>query len=222
MKRIIIITIMVIGLISCSKDINSKLIGTWINFNLYNGIKEITFTKETIEINEYKLGGNPDNKIIWEYLIIDDIIFIKENNNVEYYYGSPFFNYLVMDNKLIMTGDYFEIFTKKNNKNISNIKKKLNGRWNFNENDKNIEFIFSDNKLNIIEYNINGDINVENNTTFEINENYLIFENKMDILRQIYLYNNTLLYFINNDVLYLFQGAVGEIEPKMIYIYRIK
>ncbi|MCL2244895.1 MAG: hypothetical protein FWC03_10590, partial [Treponema sp.] len=82
--------------------------------------------------------------------------------------------------------------------------------------------IFSDNKLNIIEYNINGDINVENNTTFEINENYLIFENKMDILRQIYLYNNTLLYFINNDVLYLFQGAVGEIEPKMIYIYRIK
>ena len=213
---------MVIGLISCSKDINSKLIGTWINFNPYNGIKEITFTKETIEINEYKLGRNPDNKIIWEYIIIDDIIFIKENNNVEYYYGSPFFNYLVMDNKLIITGDYFEIFTKKNNKNILNLKKELNGRWNFNENDKNIEFIFSDNKLNIIEYNINGDIKVENNTTFEINEKYLIFENKMDILRQIYLYNNTLLYFINNDVLYLFQGAVGEIEPKMIYIYRIK
>jgi len=222
MKRIIIITIMVIGLISCTKDINSKLIGTWINFNPYNGIKEITFTKETIEINEFKLGRNPDNKIIWEYIIIDDIIFIKENNNVEYYYGSPFFNYLVMDNKLIITGDYFEIFTKKNNKNILNLKKELNGRWNFNENDKNIEFIFSDNKLNIIEYNINGDIKVENNTTFEINEKYLIFENKMDILRQIYLYNNTLLYFINNDVLYLFQGGVGEIDPKMIYIYRIK
>jgi len=36
----------------------------------------------------------------------------------------------------------------------------------------------------------------------EINDNYLIFEKKMDILRQIHLYNNTLLYFFNNIVFY--------------------
>jgi hypothetical protein len=220
MKKIILIAFFVIGLNGCSKDPNSNLLGTWIGFDQYNGIRELIFTEETMTINEYKLGGNPDIEIIREYIIIDDIIFIKENDDEEYYYGSPFYSYLIMNNKLVLTGEYFEIYTKKKNKNFVNIKNEINGRWIFSENNKNIEFIFSNNSLKIIEFNLNG--NIENNTAFEINEKYLILEKTGGILNDIYLHNNKFIYFINNDVLYLFQGGVGEIVQKTIYLNRIK
>jgi hypothetical protein len=220
MKRIILIVFLVIGLNSCSKDYDSNLLGTWTGFNHYDGIKELIFTKDTITINEYKFGGNPDSKIIWDYTIIDDIIFIKDNNDEVYYYSFPFFSYLVKDNKLFLTGEYYEIYTKKKSRNLMDIKKELNGRWLYSENNNNIEFIFSDNKLNIIEYNVNG--NIENNTTFEINDNYLILENTGNILNGIYLHNKYFLYFIGKDVLYLFQGSVGELSKIMIYLKKLK
>jgi hypothetical protein len=220
MKKILFIFLVMAALNGCSKSLEDKIIGTWVNFDQYNGLKEITFSYENLKIKQYQYGGDTDIEIIRNYKIVDDIVFIRNYNRDEYYYDCPFYNYSISGNKLFLSGYLgIEFFTRKVERNMTKIKNYLIGSWFLILNNKKIELLFNENNVTVIQYNKNGNIIGENIITYELDEYYLKIENLENIIEDFYFYNSLCLYSINKDTLCLLtcvtgsRGDVIEIEP---------
>jgi hypothetical protein len=220
MKKIIFVFLIIMGLNSCSKDSNGKLLGVWEILDPYNGLIEITFSNNNMNIKQYYLGEYPDLEINREYIIIDNKIFIKNTNRNEYYYDALIYNYIVNGNKLHLSGFYGEIYTKKVNVNIQNVKKIIQGKWSLQLENKYFDFIFSDKDVNIVEYNESGNIINEGITTYELNEYYIFINDLHNINDFIYRYDDTYLYKINKNVLILLKVGAGERDPQMLYLIK--
>jgi hypothetical protein len=220
MKKIMFIFLIILGLNSCSKNSNSKIIGVWEILDSYNGLREITFTKNNMNLKQYSFGEYPDLEINREYTIIDNIIFIKNSNTNEYYYDAPFYIYSIIGNKLHLSGYYGEIYTKKVKVNIQNVKNNILGKWSLQEENKYFDFIFSEKNVNIIEYNEYGNIIKESNTTYELDEYYIKINDLYNISEFIFRYDNTYLYKISKNALIILKTGGGEREPKMFYLIK--
>jgi hypothetical protein len=220
MKKILFIILTITILNSCSKRLEDKIIGTWVIFDQYNGLKEITFSGGVMKIKQYQYGGDTDVEIIREYKIVDDIIFIKNYNSDEYYYDRPYYNYSIIGNKLFLSG-YFgvDIFSRKIERNMTKTRNSLMGDWFLILNNKRIELSFNGSNVTIIQYNEKGDNIGENIITYELDEHYLKIENLRNIVEGFYFYNNLCLYIISKDTLCLLtcvtrsRGDVIETEP---------
>ena len=229
LAAIIIPVFLTIGITACSKDTDNKLFTAWTIVDPWSGVREIVFTKDLITIKEFKFGGNPDVEINIEYKIINGIIFTQNYYSFEYTkyadnnnYVPMFFNYAIIDDKLILYGEYTEIYTQKTAKNTENIKSKLNGKWTLREDNKLYEFIFSANALTVNEYNADNDLIIrEDVTVFEIDDYYLKLESPSYILYDMHLYD-PFLYFFDEDALFLFQTSSGEVYSKMICLNKNK
>ena len=218
MKKIIIIILVLLGLNNCSKDPKDKIIGTWTNFDPYNGIKEITFSENNMMIREYRLGGYPDIEIIREYKIIDNIILIEDYDHREYYYDSPYYEYSINDDKLFLYGYFTHMYSKNILKNMSKIRNNLVGEWELKIDDRIIDFVFFDNNVSIVEYNENKKIISNDTTTFEIDNYYLKINNLENIIENVFIYRNTFIYFMDKDILCIIITGAGELEPKMFFL----
>jgi hypothetical protein len=226
MRKILFIFLAITLMNSCSKSFEGKIIGTWINFDQYNGIKEITFSEENLKINQYQYGGDTDIEIIRNYKIVDDIIFIKNHNKDEYYYDFPYYNYSISGTKLFLSG-YFgvEIFTRKTERNMTKIRNNLTGNWFLVLNNKKIELSISENNVTIIQYSKNGNIAGENTVAYELDEHYLKIENLENVIEDFYFYNNLCLYGISKDTLCLLTCVTGSrgdaIETEPLYFEKL-
>jgi hypothetical protein len=220
MKRILFIILIITVLNSCSKYFDDKIIGTWVNFDQHNGLKEITISDEVFKIKQYQYGGDTDVEIIRNYKIVDGIIFIKNYNSDEYYYDRPYYNYSIIGNKLFLSG-YFgaDIFSRKIERNMTKTRNSLIGNWFLILNNKRIELSFSGSNVTIIQYDENGDNIGENIIVYELDEYYLKIENLRNIVEDFYFYNNLCLYSISKDTLCLLtcvtesKGDTIETEP---------
>jgi hypothetical protein len=208
-KRILL-GFLVIVLNSCPRPPEDKITGTWVNFDQYYGLKEITFSDGNLKIEQYQYGGDSDIEITREYKIVDDIIFIKNYNTDEYNHDRPYYTYSISGNKLFLSG-YFstEIFTRKIEINITKKRNNLIGNWSLVLNNKKVGLSFSGNDVTIIQYDENGNISRENTTTYELDEHYLKIENLENAIDDFYFYNGFCLYTINQDVLCLLTCVTG-------------
>jgi hypothetical protein len=222
MKRILFGFLIIITLNSCSRSPEDKIKGTWVNFDQYQyyGLREITFSDGNLKINQYQYGGDSDVEIMREYKIVDDIIFVKNCNTDEYYHDRPYYNYTIIRNKLFLSGNFsMDIFTRKIEKNMVKTRNSLLGNWFLFLKNKKIELLFSENNVNIIQYDENGNTSRENITAYELDEHYLKIENLENTIDDFYFYNGFCLYNISRDVLCLLtcvtgsRGDVIETEP---------
>jgi hypothetical protein len=222
MEKILFLFLAITSLNGCSKSLEDKIIGTWVTFDKYNGLKEITFSDKNLKINQYQYGGDSDIEIIRDYKIVDDIVFIKNYNKNEYYYDFPYYNYSISGTKLFLSG-YFgmEIFTRKIERNMTKIRNNMIGNWFLTLNNKEIELSFSENDVTIIQYSKNGNIIGENIITYELDDHYLKIENLENIIEDFYFYNNLCLYSISKDTLCLLTCVTGSrgdaIETEPLY-----
>jgi hypothetical protein len=76
---------------------------------------EYTFSKDNLTIKNYHFYGEEFHiSISKKYEITDGIIIIENSNRNEYFFDSPYYNYSIIDNKLILSGIFYtEILTKK-------------------------------------------------------------------------------------------------------------
>ncbi|MDR1174306.1 MAG: hypothetical protein LBK83_02380 [Treponema sp.] len=225
MKRILFVFLTITALNSCSKSPEDKIIGTWVNFDQYEGIREITFSKENLKIKQYQYGGHTDIEIVREYKIVNDLVFIKNYNRDEYYYDRPYYYYSITGNRLFLSGYLgVEIFTKKIEKNMTKIRNSLMGSWFHILNNKKIELLFSGNNMTVIQYDETGNSISENITTYELDEHYLKIEGLENFIEGFYFYNSSCLYDIGKDTLCLLTCVTGSrgdtIETEPLYFER--
>ena len=207
MKRITLINILlVILLLGCSKTYDSKLLGTWVNFEPYQHLRELTFSKDEVKLRTYHFGDHPYEEVIRGYKVIDNIIFIKNPDKNNYFFRNSYFNYSVSKNKLFLQDRYLEIFTKKTERNMKKVGKHLMGNWNLEFNNIRYEFEFNNDVANIIEYDEDGNLKEKNITTYEINDPFIKIDgitNYLSSISSVYIVDDNLLYFITNDTLVL-------------------
>jgi hypothetical protein len=209
-------------LIGCSNKPEKALIGSWVTFDDQWGISEIEFKKDfTLVIKYYGSGEDYDYEINGYYTIIDGILFITHdfnNDNTDRAY-----NYSVLKDRLLLTSNGFFYYehklynrVKKTNKSISDIKKMLIGEWAFPEykdKDKiNTIILFSENTVNIREYDDELNFFGEETYPYEITELYIIIKNihrENNRIKRFYNYymrdmdNDIFLYKINANRLIL-------------------
>ena len=208
MKKYIFFAVFLYLLIGCSYYNEHKIIGTWVIFDPFNGLKELTFSKNNIIMKVYQYGEEPHIEINSEYKIIDNIIFVKHYDTTNYYLDSPFYYYSINKNKLILQGFHVDIYSKKIKRKLKDTLKYLNGNWILENNNIKYELIFNNDNVNIIQYNESGNIKENNITRYKINDYYLNIENIMDMkiegyFGNIWFINDNLLYHISNDTLIL-------------------
>jgi len=204
MKKITLINILlVILLLGCSKSYDRKLLGTWVNFEPYSRLRELTFSKDEVKLRIY---DNPYEEVTLRYKVIDSVIFMKNPNRRNHYFSNSYFNYSVSKNKLFLQDRYLEIFTKKIERDIKKVKKILTGNWSLEVNNIRYEFEFINNVANIIEYDENGNLKEKYITTYEINDPFIKIDgitNYLSNISDVFIVNDNLLYFITSDTLVL-------------------
>jgi hypothetical protein len=217
MKKVLFILLGIASLLGCSKSPGDKITGTWVSFDQYNGLKEITFSGESFKIKQFLYGEDTDIEIIRKYKIVDDIIFVKNTNTEEYYYDCPYYNYAVNGAKLFLSG-YFgmEVFTRRTERNMTETRKNLMGNWLLAMGDKKIELSFDENNVAIVQYDKNGNIIKENTIAYQLDEHYLKIENLEDSIGDFYFYDNLCLYSISKDALCLLTCVTGSRGDAMV------
>jgi hypothetical protein len=223
MKKLLFVFLAITSMISCSKYPEDKIMGTWVTFDRYDGLKEITFSDENLKIKQYQYGEDTDNETIRNYKIVDDIIFIKDYDKDDYFDVRPYYNYSISATKLFLSGYYgMEIFTRKTEKNMTKTRNNLIGSWFIILNDKKIELLFGKNNVTIKQYGQDGNIIGENIITYELDEHYLKIENLENIIDSFYFYEGLCLYSINKDTLCLLTCVTGnggdEIGTEPLYL----
>jgi hypothetical protein len=209
---------------ACSQSNHDRILGTWINFNQYGGLTEITFSNNTMVFESYRYGGEPDTEKVRNYKIIDDVIFTRYEED-DTMFDTPAYSYTIINGKLLLSDDFGAafIYTKRGKeKDLAETKKDIIGTWIYSNEAVKIEFTFMDtDTITIKVYNGSGSVVEEKTGTFELKERYLVFkgiELTNDITeRFLWFYDGVFLYKIDTDTLYMLECVGGELEPTPLY-----
>jgi hypothetical protein len=223
MKKFAFVFGIILVLGACSKSNEKEILGTWVNLDDYEGLREFTFSKDTLTIKIYQFyGAEFDKEIIRKYEIVDGII-IMENaaNRDEYLYDPPYYNFSIARNKLILSGIYYhEILTKKIEKNLQKEKRKLIGNWVLLLGNTKYEFEFADAAVNIIQYDEYGNLVEKYISDYYFNEHFLKIENIENIIKNIRICSDNLVYYIGKNKVMLFACVArgDSIESKSLFL----
>jgi hypothetical protein len=229
MKRIILFVFVVTMVTACSQSNHDKILGTWVNFNQYRGLTEITFSKNNIMVfKSYRYGGEPDIEKTWNYKIIDGVIFIQYEKD-DTIFDFPSYSYTIINGKLLLLDDFGDAFfyTKRGKeKKLAETKKDITGTWIYSNEAIKIEFVFLEaDTITIKVYDEYGRLVEEKAGSFELGERYLVFKDielTNDITKRLLSFlGGVFLYKIDTDTLYLLGCVGGEMQPTPLYCRKL-